>query len=113
METKKQINIKNRTYYFYNDIINLDEFDESRIRFDKKDFNDIYIYYLGYEHKKKISKCNIMNNVNSLYLKITDMKGQFEKGKDDAWYLVISNRDDVYTKLLDILEGIKKIFTDK
>ena len=41
METIKQINIKNRTYYFYNDIINLDESDGSRIRFDKKDFNDI------------------------------------------------------------------------
>ena len=38
METIKQINIKNRTYYFYNDIINLDEFDESKIRVDKKDF---------------------------------------------------------------------------
>ena len=37
METIKQINIKNRTYYFYNGIINLDEFDESRIRVDKKD----------------------------------------------------------------------------
>ena len=36
METIKQINIKNRTYYFYNDIINLHEFDESRIRVDKK-----------------------------------------------------------------------------
>ena len=38
METIKQINIKNRTYYFYNNIINLDEFDESRIRIDKKSF---------------------------------------------------------------------------
>ena len=74
METIKQINIKNRTYYFYNGIIILDEFDESRIRVDKKDFNDIDIYYLGYEHKKKISKCNIINSVNPLYLKITDMK---------------------------------------
>ena len=36
METIKQINIKNRTYYFYNDIINLDEFDDSRIRLIKK-----------------------------------------------------------------------------
>ena len=36
METIKQINIKNRTYYFYNDIINLDEFDEIRIRVDEK-----------------------------------------------------------------------------
>ena len=95
METIKQINIKNRTYYFYNDIINLDTFDESRIR----DFNDIDIYYLGYEHKKKISECNVINSVNSLYLKITDMKGQFEKGKGDAWYLVISSKDDVYKKI--------------
>ena len=38
METTKEINIKNRTYYFYNDIINLGEFDESKIRVDKKDF---------------------------------------------------------------------------
>ena len=36
METIKQINIKNRTYYYYNDIINLDEFDESKIRVAKK-----------------------------------------------------------------------------
>ena len=47
METIKQINIKNRTYYFYNDNINLDEFDESKIKADKKDFNGIHIYYLG------------------------------------------------------------------
>ena len=36
METTKEINIKNRTYYFYNDIIDLDEFDESKIKVDKK-----------------------------------------------------------------------------
>ena len=32
----KQINIKKRTYYFYNDIINLDEIDESKVKVDKK-----------------------------------------------------------------------------
>ena len=41
METIKEINIKNRTYYFYNDIINLDEFNESKIKVDQKYFNDI------------------------------------------------------------------------
>ena len=46
METTKEINIKNRTYYFYNDIINLDEFDESKIKVDKKDFNDINDIFL-------------------------------------------------------------------
>ena len=34
----KQINNKNKTYYFYNDIIDLDEFDESKIKVDKKIF---------------------------------------------------------------------------
>ena len=36
METIKEGNIKNQIYYFYDDIINLDEFDESKIRIDKK-----------------------------------------------------------------------------
>ena len=49
----KQINIKNRTYYFYNDVINLDEFDVSKIKVDRKKINDIDIYHLGYEYKKK------------------------------------------------------------
>ena len=75
----KPINIKNRTYYFYNDIIDLDEFDVSKIKVDKKDFNDIDIYYLGYEHKKKISECDVINSVNPLYLRIADINAQFQK----------------------------------
>ena len=53
MGTTKEINIKNRTYYLYNGINDLDEFDESEIKVDKKDFNDIDIYYLGYEYREK------------------------------------------------------------
>ena len=73
----KQINIKNTTYYFYNDIIDLDELDGSKIKVDKKTFNDIGIYYLGYEYKKKITECNVINSVNPLYLNIKDMEGKF------------------------------------
>ena len=98
MGTAREINIENRTYYFYNDIIYLDEFDVSKIKVHKKDFNDIDIYYLGYEHKKKISECNVLNNVNPLYLRIININGKFKKGKDDAWYLVISDKD-VYKNL--------------
>ena len=108
----KQINIKNRTYYFYSDIIDVDEFDESKIKVDKKDFNDIDIYYLGYEHKKKISECNVINSINPFYLRTVDMNGQFEKGKDDAWYLIISD-DDVFKKHVDIFESIKNKVTEK
>ena len=44
----KQINIKNRTYYFYNDQINLKDFDARLLKVDKKDYNEIDIYYIGY-----------------------------------------------------------------
>ena len=50
MGETKQIHLKNRTYYFYKDVINHEEFDESKIKVDKKNFNDINIYYLGYEY---------------------------------------------------------------
>ena len=113
METIKEINIKNRVYYFSNDIISLDEFDESKIKVDEKDFNVIDIYCLGYDHKKKISECNVINSVNPLYLRIINMNGQFKKGKDDAWCLVISDKDDVYKKLVDVLESIKNKIREK
>ena len=35
------------------------------------------------------------------------MKGLFEKGKDDVWYLVISDKDDVYKKLQIFLKVLK------
>ena len=44
----KQINIKNRTYYFYNDIINLSESDRCKIKVDKKFFNDIKVKVIMY-----------------------------------------------------------------
>ena len=103
----KQANIKNRTYYFYNDIINLDEFDGSKIKVDQKNFNDIDIYYLGYEYKKKITKCNDVNNVNPLYLRIKDMKCQFKKGKsDNLWYLIMFGDTDVLTEFANIWKSI-------
>ena len=104
----KQINIKNRTYYFYNDIINLDEFDGSKIKVDRKNFNDIDIYYLGYEYKKKITECNEINSVNPLYLRIKDMKGQFKKSKgDNVWYLIISEVENVLRIFVNIYKSFR------
>ena len=66
----KQINIKNRTYYFYNDQINLKDFDAKLLKIDKKDYKDIDIYYIGYVTVKKIVNCNNINSVNPFYLMI-------------------------------------------
>ena len=104
----KQINIKKTTYYFCNDIINLDEFGASKIKVNKKKFNNIDIYYLGYEYKKNITECNEINSVNPLYLKIKDMKGQFKKSKsDNIWYLIIFGDADILRKFANIWKSIR------
>ena len=47
MGETKQINIKNRTYYFYNDQIDLKDFDGKFLKIDKKYYNEIDIYILA------------------------------------------------------------------
>ena len=102
------INVKNRSYCFYNDMISLDEFDGRNIKVDRKIFKDIGIYYLGYEHKKKITECNVIKSVNQLYLRITDMKGQFKKGKDgNVWYLIIFGNEFVFRIFANIWRSIR------
>ena len=49
----KQIEIKNRTYYFYNDMINLKNFESDLLKIDKKHYKNIDIYYIGYITIKK------------------------------------------------------------
>ena len=58
METIKQINIKNRTYYFYNDIINFDEFDESKTKVDKKTLMILIFIILAINIRRKFQ--NVM-----------------------------------------------------
>ena len=54
MDITKQINIKNRTYYFYNDIIDIENFDAKLLKIDKKSYKDIDIFNIGYLTKKKV-----------------------------------------------------------
>ena len=89
----KQINIKNRTYYFYNDQINLKDFDARLLKVDEKDYNEIDIYYIGYETAKKIANCNNINSANPLYLMINEMIGHFDK-KSRNRYLVLDDVDE-------------------
>ena len=37
MIVKRQLSIKNRTYYFYNDLINIKDFDPRLLKIDKKE----------------------------------------------------------------------------
>ena len=49
----KELNIKNRTYYYFNDIINIKDFHSNLLRIDKKQYKDIDIYYIGFITVKK------------------------------------------------------------
>ena len=89
----KQINIKNRTYYFYNNEINLKDFDVRLLKVDKKDYKEIDIYYIGYVSVEKIANCNNINSVNPLYLMINEMIGYFEE-KNENKYLVLDDVDE-------------------
>ena len=48
MENIKQINIQNCTYYFYNDMVNIKDFDSSLIKINKKSYKNIDIYNISY-----------------------------------------------------------------
>ena len=72
------IDIKNRTYYFFNDIINIKSFDLNIIKIDEKSYKKVFIYYIGYVGIKD-SKYLKINSVNPLYLIFGKVNGYFEK----------------------------------
>ena len=92
----KQIQIKNRTYYFYNDMINIEEFDSNLM--DKKSYKDIDTYYIGYIAIKKLDDCENIYSLNPLYLIIDKVDGHTEwnyvEEKNGTKYLVFGSTDE-------------------
>ena len=57
MGSAKEVNIKERTYYFYNDIIDIKTFDSNNLKLGKKTYKDLDILNIGYVTIKKIGDC--------------------------------------------------------
>ena len=114
----KEINIKNRGYYFYDDMINIKNFHSNLLKIDKKSHKDIDIYYIGYITIKKFGDCENIHSVNPLYLIIHSATGHF-KEKNGEKYLIIDSTDKYeevwsWIKLeIKILTGGKKLFYEK
>ena len=116
----KQIDIKNRTYYFYNDIINLKDFDAKLLKIDKKSYKNIGIYNIGYITIKKIDDCESIYSVHSLYLRIDHVNGYIEE-KGVSKYLVFDSTDENYRRLTkkyndvinEIRDKIKEVTSDE
>ena len=87
METVQQINTQNRTYCFYNDIIDLEIFYSSLLKIDKKSFKYIDVYNIEYITIKKIGDCKNIYSVNPLYLQITQASGYIEEINENKYFI--------------------------
>ena len=72
----KDANIKNRTQQFFDDIINIKNFDPNNIKVDGKSYENILIYYIEYLTIKKGLK---IYSVNPLYLIFSKVNGYLKK----------------------------------
>ena len=57
------MNIKNRAYYFYDDLIKIKDFDPKLLKLDKKSYKSIDTYYIG--HKYVIPLYLLAHRINS------------------------------------------------
>ena len=120
----KQIDIKNRTYYFYNDMININNFDSNLLKIDKKSYKDIGSYNIEYTTIKKIDDYENTYSANPLYLIIAHAVGCTERSSTEERgvnkYLVFDSTDENKELLKehnDVFNGfrnkIKKISGDR
>ena len=106
----KQINIKNRPYYFFNDI-NIKNFDPSFLSIGKISFKstDAVIYNIRYIIMKSLDLVNI-DTENPLYLILNNVDGYIEESNGDK-YLIFAFTDkskellEKYTKLLNEIKN--------
>ena len=110
----KDINIKNRTYFFSNDIINIENFDPNNIKIDEKSYKNILIYYIGYLTVKEYVKTY---SVNPLYLIFRYVNGYFKEINGNKYLtLVPTNKskekikkyEELWVKIRDLIRSITK-----
>ena len=114
----KELNIKNRTFYYFNDIIDIKDFQSNLLKIDKKQYKDIDIYYIGYITNKKFGDCENVHSVNPLYLIICSATGYF-KEKYGEKYLILDSAgkyDEVFPGIISeikTINGRKELFYER
>ena len=99
----KEISIKNQTYYFFDDMINIKNFHSNLLKIDKKLYKDIDYYYIGYIAIKKFGI--LLQEI--LKKKTTKILSSFSTGhfkeKNDVKYLILDSTD----KYEEVWSGIR------
>ena len=88
----KQINIENRTYYFFNDIIHIKNLDPRLIKINKISYKNVGICYIGYITIKSISYYENISSANLLYMIIGDVDGYIEENNGNK-YVTFASTD--------------------
>ena len=98
------------TYYFFDEMINIKEFDSNLLKIDKKSYKSIDIYYIKYITMKDSDYVKI-NSVNFLYLIIDETDGCIEESNGNK-YLTLVSKDknkEVLTKYTEFQDKIKNL----
>ena len=98
----KDTNIKNHTYYLFDDIINIEEIDPNNIKIDEKSYKNILIYNILYVTIKKDLK---IYSANPLYLIFNKVNRYFEEINGNKYLTVVPTNESK--------EKIKKIWRTK
>ena len=112
----KDISMKSHIYYFFDDIINIKEFDPNNIKLDENSYKNILIYYIAYVTIKD-SKYVKINSVNPLYLMFNKMNGYFEEINGNNYLTLfatndskdrIKNYEELWIKITDLITLVTK-----
>ena len=101
----KEINIKNRTYYFFDVMININDFDPNLLKIDIKTYKNIGSYYIGYFTMKNSDYVKI-NSVSPSYITVNEVVGSIAEENGNK-YPTFDSTDknkktlEKYTKLWD------------
>ena len=93
----KSLEIKNKYYYNWDDIVYIYDFDEKLVKITKQESRiDANIYYIGYLFEN--------DSIKSLYLTVNRLFGHIEKinGSNDR-YLVVNINNGKVIKIFDKL----------
>ena len=94
----RQLNIKGKIYYFYNDLINIKNFNINNLKIDTKSVLGNNVYYIGYITKK-----------TPLYLIVNRIQSHFEEVDGDKYLIINSENGDIMQKYQEVFNVIKEI----
>ena len=86
----KDTDIKSCTYYFFNDIINIENFSPNNTKIDEKSYKNILIYNIGYATIKEYVK---IYSVNCLYLIFKNVKEYFEEVNKSKYLTLVRTNE--------------------